>query len=433
MLQDTAERVTGARFAPPTIVCNEANRFLVAEQLRAIGVAPNSILLEPEGRNTAPAAAIAALGIVGDDSDAVLLILPTDHVVQEPEHFYDAVNVAMAAPKDAVVVFGVVPTGPETGYGYIRQGGALANTLGCYRVEAFVEKPDRAKAAEYLAEGGYLWNSGMILVTARQYLVELGRLQPAMLEACRTAWNQRGSDLDFVRVDSDAFARAESLSIDYAVMEHTGNATVVTMDAGWGDVGSWNAVWQLADKDAEGNFLSGDVVAWDVQDSYLRSVTAIIAAVGVKDLVVVATGDAVLVVPRAQAQGVTKIVAKLRQAGRKEIASHTTVDRPWGSYKVLESTATFQVKAVTVNPGGQLSLQLHRRRAEHWVVVSGAATVTRGEETLELKPSQSAYIPIGTRRRLTNRTAEPLHIVEVQTGDYFGEDDIVRFDDEYGR
>ncbi|MBT5860441.1 MAG: mannose-1-phosphate guanylyltransferase/mannose-6-phosphate isomerase [Alphaproteobacteria bacterium] len=433
LLQDTASRVHGGRFAAPTVICNEEHRFLVAEQFREIAVDPHAILLEREGRNTAPAAAIAALQIQDTNADAVMLILPTDHVVADQDQFLGAVEIAQSGSKDAMVVFGITAIAAETGYGYIRRGSDLDGSSGCFQVAAFQEKPDRETAQGYVSQGGYFWNSGMFLVSVQHYLDELGRLQPAMLEICRRAWDQRQSDLDFVRMDPDVFAQAESKSIDYAVMEHTSNAAVVPMDAGWSDVGSWGALWDLAEKDADGNVMSGDVVAWDVQDSYLRANGSIIAAVGVKDLVVVATDDAVLVVPRSQSQDVTKMVAMLRAEGRKELAADTTVYRPWGAYKVLESGDTFQVKRVTVNPGAKLSLQLHHKRAEHWVVVSGSATVTRGEDTLELSRNQSAYIPIGTKHRLENKGKEPLHIIEVQTGDYLGEDDIVRFDDAYGR
>jgi len=433
LLQETALRASGGPFALPTVICNEEHRFLVAEQFREISIEPDSIILERDGRNTAPALAIAALKLSSEDPDALLLVLPTDHVIQKPENFVAAVTLGLAPATDGVVVFGIKPTAPETGYGYIRRGDEMANAPGCYQVEAFFEKPDLSTAQNFLGDGGYFWNSGMFLVSARWYLAELRRLKPALLDACQKAWDGRKSDLDFVRLDDDAFSRSEAISIDYAVMEHTQNAVVVPIEAGWSDLGSWDALWELANKDGDGNAVLGDVVTWNVQDSILQSNGPIVAAVGVKDIVVVATDDAVLVVPRSNAQDVTKLVSLMRRDGRKELTAHTTVYRPWGSYKLLESEITYQVKRVTVNPGGKLSLQLHHRRAEHWVVVSGTATVTRGEESMDLMQNQSAYIPIGTKHRLENKTSESLHIIEVQTGDYLGEDDIVRFDDIYGR
>jgi len=434
LLQETALRACDELFAPPTVICNEEHRFLVAEQFREISIEPDSIILERDGRNTAPALAIAALKLGADNPDALLLVLPTDHVIKDPKEFVRASTLALAAATDAIVVFGIEPTAPETGYGYIRRGIQLDTAPGCYQVDAFVEKPDLSTAEQFLGDGGYFWNSGMFLVSAGRFLAELERLQPAMLTACQKAWDGHKSDLDFVRIDPDEFSQSEPISIDYAVMEHTQNAVVVPMDAGWNDIGSWGALWDIADKDDAGNVVSGDIITHDVENCYLRGDGLVVAAVSVRDLVVVATDDAVLVVPRDAAQDVAKLVDNLRHLNRKERTQHTTVYRPWGSYKVLETSPTFQVKRVTVNPGGKLSLQLHHRRAEHWVVVSGEAFVTRGEETLTLHHNESTYIPIGTKHRLENQHAtQPLHIIEVQTGDYLGEDDIVRFDDVYGR
>jgi mannose-1-phosphate guanylyltransferase/mannose-6-phosphate isomerase len=434
LLQETILRTSGTPFAAPTIICNEEYRFIVAEQIRELSIDPKSIILEREGRNTAPALAIAALDLGSSDPDALLLVLPTDHLIQNPEKFSTTVAAALAAANDSIIVFGVEPSRPETGYGYIRRGKQLELAPGTFHVDAFTEKPDLATAQEFLSDGGYYWNSGVFLVSAKRYLSELDRLQPAMLVACQKAWDGRRSDLDFVRIDADAFAQSEHISIDFAVMERTQDAVVVPLDAGWSDIGSWAELWEIAEKDQAGNVVVGDVITHDVKNSYLRSDGLVVAAVGLTDIVIVATDDVVLVVPRDGAQDVTKIVESMRKNQRKERTQHTIVHRPWGSYKVLEESGTFKVKRVSVNAGGKLSLQLHHRRVEHWVVVSGEAFVTRGEETLTLRQNESTFIPTGTKHRLENHhETEPLHIIEVQTGEYLGEDDIVRFDDVYGR
>ncbi len=433
LLQETALRVAGAeRFAPPILVCNEEHRFIIAEQLRAIGAPAHTILLEPEGRNTAPAAAAAALTL--GDPDALLLVLPSDHVVRDRAAFLAAVDAgADAAADGALVIFGVVPDKPETGYGYIRRGRPYEHVNGTFRVRRFIEKPDARRAARYVSAGDYYWNAGMFLFSARQFLEELERLEPAILASCRAAVATSQRDLDFLRLDRDAFARSPSKSIDYAVMEHTQKAVVVPLDAGWSDVGAWPALWDLGTKDSRGNVVIGPVVAEGVRNSYLRSDGRIVAALGIEDLVVVATEDAVLVSTRERAQDIRIVVERLKAKGRSEVRSHPTVYRPWGSYKTIDSGERFQVKRITVKPHASLSLQRHRHRAEHWVVVRGTAEVTRGGETMRLEANQSTYIPIGTVHRLANPLDTPLHLIEVQSGEVLSEDDIERLEDRYGR
>jgi mannose-1-phosphate guanylyltransferase/mannose-6-phosphate isomerase len=435
MLQETVKRVSGKQFASPMIVCNEEHRFIVAEQLRQKGVSPSAILLEPEGRNTAPAAAVAALiakEMVG--GDIPLLLMPSDHVISKPEAFHRALSSAtIAAQEGALVTFGITPDRAETGYGYIRQGAALSGIPGCHAVEQFVEKPNREKAEEYLASGAYLWNGGIFLFTADAYLTELTRLQPAMVEACRQAAGQKRSDFDFLRLDAASFAQAPSLSIDYAVMEHTEKAVVAPVEMGWSDVGSWSALWEIAAKDEFGNAITGDVIAIDSQDCYIRGDGCLTAVLGVKDLIVVVTDDAVLVAAKDKAQEVKSIVDRLKERGDNLHLLPSRVYRPWGFYQSVERGERFQVKHIRVDPGAGLSLQKHHHRAEHWVVVAGRAKVTRGDDVLELSANQSTYIPVGVVHRLENPGLEPLSIIEVQSGDYLGEDDIVRLDDTYGR
>ncbi|MDP6572447.1 MAG: mannose-1-phosphate guanylyltransferase/mannose-6-phosphate isomerase [Rhodospirillales bacterium] len=434
MLQETARRVHGPGFAAPLVICNDEHRFIVAEQLRALDVAPRLILLEPEGRNTAPAAAVAALILAADDGHALMLVLPSDHAVAKPEAFRSAAAIASAAAaEDALVTFGIAPGRAETGYGYMRRGEAWGGVAGCFRVASFAEKPDAETAARYLASGDYEWNSGMFLFRARAYLDELERLHPAMVEACRRALADGTGDLDFFRLDADAFAECPSLSIDYAVMEHTEAAAVVPVDMGWSDVGAFSTLWEIGAKDEDGNVVSGDVLVHDVRDSYIRGDGKLVAAVGLEDAVVVITDDAVLVTTRERAQDVKVVAEALKASGREEHRVHTTVYRPWGHYRGVDAGTGFQVKRLTVNAGARLSLQRHRRRAEHWVVVSGTARVTRGDEVFDIGENQSTYIPLGVKHRLENPGTEPLHVIEVQSGDYLGEDDIERFDDAYGR
>ncbi|NYZ17553.1 mannose-1-phosphate guanylyltransferase/mannose-6-phosphate isomerase [Azospirillum sp. RWY-5-1] len=445
MIQDTAARVAdSARFAPPLVVCNQEHRFVIAEQFRAIGCPPRAIVLEPFGRNTAAACAVAALMAAADDPDALLLVLPADHLIQDTGAFRRAVDrAALAAAAGRLVTFGITPTAPETGYGYIRRGGALtgpegagpegAGLEGVFEVAAFVEKPNRAVAEGYLADGGYAWNSGMFLFPAAVLLAELERHAPAVLEAARAALAAGSADLDFFRLDPAAFGRAPDLAIDVAVMERTDRAAVVPCELGWTDVGVWSALWEVGARDAAGNVLLGDVVAEGASGCYVRSEHHLTALVGIEDAVVVVTDDAVLVAAKDRAQDVKKVVDRLKKAGRSEPVSHRKVHRPWGSYRSVHAGERFQVKELSVAPGARLSLQRHHHRAEHWVVVNGTALVTRGEEQVFVYENQSIYIPIGAVHRLENPGKVPLTIIEVQSGSYLGEDDIVRLDDSYGR
>jgi mannose-1-phosphate guanylyltransferase/mannose-1-phosphate guanylyltransferase/mannose-6-phosphate isomerase len=439
MLAETALRVGDPTlFDAPTVICNEEHRFLVAEELRQArertGQAAGRIILEPFGRNTAPAAAVAALRLADQDPDALLLLLPSDHAIADTAAFQQAVDRAAAAAQQGwLVTFGMTPTHPETGYGYIRAGAALDGLAGCQRVARFVEKPDRTTAERYLAEGGYAWNSGMFLLPVRSLLAELARLQPDVLAAARAAVAGAHADLDFLRLDAGAFAAAPSISIDNALMEHTDRAAVVPAELGWSDVGSWASVWEIANKDANGNAVSGDVVTRDARNCLLRSEGHLLAAIGVEDLVVVAQDDAVLVVPRARAHDVGPLVKSLRAEQRSEAELHSRVYRPWGSYQGIDLGPRFQVKRLTVAPGSRLSLQSHRHRAEHWVVVEGVAEVTCDDQVFQLYPDQSTYIPLGAVHRLANPGDQPLHVIEVQSGDYLGEDDIQRYEDIYGR
>ena len=433
MLQETVARTEGLPgLAPPIVICNENHRFMVAEQLRELGTAPQAIVLEPQGRNTAPAAAIAALLVSGGaDADPVLLVLPADHVITDVPAFQAAVAVGrVAAESGSLVTFGVVPDRAETGYGYIRRD---AGPGPAFSVAKFVEKPDSATARGYVESGEYYWNSGMFMFRASAYLAELGRYAPAMLAACRAALAAAGRDLDFLRLPAREFASCPSDSIDYAVMERTDRAVVVPLAAGWSDVGSWAALADALPRDAEGNVTAGDVLTEDSSGCYLHSTSRLVAAVGLRDHVVVETKDAVLVAPRDRVQDVKELVAELKARGRYETSLHREVYRPWGSYDSIDSGDRFQVKRLIVNPGATLSLQLHHHRAEHWVVVTGTAKVTRGDEVFTLSENESTYIPIGARHRIENPGKIPLHIIEVQSGTYLGEDDIVRFEDRYGR
>lgn len=434
MLGETLSRVAErAGYAPPTLICNAEHRFLVAEELRK-HTASGRIVLEPEGRNTAAAAAVGALLVAERDPEGLMLLLPSDHVVTDEAAFRDAVTqAAAAADLGYLTTFGVTPTRAETGYGYIQRGAPLPDVPSVHGVAAFVEKPDAERAESFLAHGGYLWNSGMFLVPAGMLLAELDRRAPAILSACRDAVAGASRDLDFERLDADAFARAPASSLDYAVMEHTERAAVMPVAMGWSDIGSWDGLWQILDKDAHGNACQGDVHARDSRNCLLRSDEQLLVALGVEDLAIVSTDDAVLVCPRERAQEVGPVVAELRAAGRSQPEVHTTVYRPWGSYRGIDLGGRFQVKRITVKPGAKLSLQRHRHRAEHWVVVEGVAEVTRDDEVFTLRPNESAHIPLGAVHRLANPGDAPLHIIEVQCGDYLGEDDIERFADTYGR
>jgi len=435
LLQEAALRVAAAdRFAPPLVVANDEHRFLVAENLRQADIVPDTLILEPVGRNTAPAIAVAALTLLGQDAEALLLVLPSDHAIADLAAFRAAVDrAARAARAGRLVTFGIQASRPETGYGYIRQGPAIAGAPGAYAVAGFIEKPDRARAEAYLASGEYSWNSGLFLFPAALYVQELERLQPATLAACRQALERARRDLDFLRLDQASFAAAENLSVDYAVMEHTPLAAVVPVEMGWSDVGTWEALWQIGAKDAAGNVALGEVLAEEARNCYLRAEHGLVTALGVEDLVVVATADAVLVAARERAQDVKRLLARLERDGRREAQTHPLVHRPWGSYRSLHQGERVQVKHIRVKPGAKLSLQMHHHRAEHWVVVQGTAKVVRGTEEILLYEDQSTYIPLGTRHRLENPGKIDLHLIEVQSGSYLGEDDIVRFDDTYGR
>jgi mannose-1-phosphate guanylyltransferase/mannose-6-phosphate isomerase len=434
MLQETALRVSAPeRFAAPLIVCNEEHRFIVAEQLREAALEPAAIVLEPVGRNTAPAVAVAALELARSEPDAVMLVLPSDHVIQDAAAFHAAVDVAAGlAVGGSLVTFGIKPEGPETGYGYIRRGAQL-DGASAFAVEAFVEKPDRARAQAFLKDGGYYWNSGMFVLPVRAYLEELARFEPKVVEGVSRALSSAKSDLSFVRLDKAGFESAPSISIDHAVMERTDKAAVVACDIGWSDVGAWSALWAIGAQDGDGNVLQGDVLARGLADSYVRADGRLVAALGLRDVVIVDTADAVLVAAKDRVQEVKELVAALQAKGREELVHHRRVYRPWGWYESIDAGDRFQVKHICVKPGGKLSLQMHHHRAEHWIVVRGTAKVTRGNEEVLLHENESTYIPLGTRHRLENPGMIPLELVEVQSGAYLGEDDIIRFDDQYGR
>lgn len=435
MLQETVARVgSWAEIQAPTIVCGNEHRFMIAEQLREIGVRPLSIMLEPQGRNTAPAVAAAALHLQRLDPEAVMLVLPADHVIKDVLSFHEAVRRALASVQNgALATFGIEPTQPETGYGYILRGAADTASTGNYLVDSFVEKPDLATATEFLQKGGYYWNSGMFLFKARDYLAELDAHRPLIGAAVKEAVAKAYTDLDFCRLDEAAFAASPSESIDYAVMENTSRAVVVPANIGWSDVGSWSALHEVLPGDADGNVVRGDVHLNQVKNTLVRAESRMVAVLGVEDLVVVETDDAVLVANREKVQEVKAFVDKLKNAKRTEHVHHKRVFRPWGSYESVDSGERFQVKRIIVKPGEKLSLQMHYHRAEHWVVVSGSALVTRGEEVTLLSENESIYLPIGVTHRLENPGKLPLHLIEVQSGSYLGEDDIVRFDDVYKR
>ena len=432
MLVDTLARLDALSAQPPMVVCNDEHRFIVAEQLREAGIVGAEILLEPCGRNTAPAVAVAALQALKSDPDAVLLVLPADHIIEQPKAFHAAVAGALPlAEQGRLVTFGVVPTRPETGYGYIKRGEALQD--GLYDLDTFVEKPDADTATAYLASGDYLWNSGKFLLSARSYIEELGRLAPEMLASCERALEQAQADLDFVRLHEEHFAACPSDSIDYAVMEKTRLGAVASLDCGWSDVGAWSALWDVGDADGDGNVLQGDVLVDRSRNNYVRSESRLVAVTGVDDLVVVETPDAVLVSHRDTVQDVKRIVTALKSAEREEANVHARVYRPWGSYESLIAGDGFQVKSIVVNPGQKLSLQKHHHRAEHWIVVTGTAEVTCEDKVFTLTEDESTYIPLGHKHRLANPGVIPLELIEVQSGTYLGEDDIVRFEDVYGR
>jgi mannose-1-phosphate guanylyltransferase/mannose-6-phosphate isomerase len=433
-VQDTLLRLAGVpELGAPLVVCNNDHRFLIAEQMRAIGVDPLGIFLEPVGRNTAPAAAVAALHLMKRDPDAVMLLLPADHLIRDVDAFHATISEGLKAVEAGhLVTFGIVPDAPETGYGYIQRGDALASGS-AHRVARFVEKPDRSKAEAFLAGGDYFWNSGMFLFRCAQFIEELERHRPDILVACEAALATSAHDLDFCRLGKAQFEACPSDSIDYAVMERTDRAAVVPADIGWNDIGAWSALWDVGDKDAAGNVSRGDVYLDGVQNSLVRAESRMVAAIGVDDLVIVETPDAVLVANRARAQDVKKVVEHLKANGRTEHEFHTRVYRPWGWYEGIDAGERFQVKRIMVKPGEKLSLQMHHHRAEHWIVVSGTARVTCENRVMVRTENQSAYIPLGASHRLENPGKLPLHLIEVQSGSYLGEDDIVRLEDIYQR
>ena len=417
----------------PIVVANDDHRFLVAEQCRAVGVTPQHLILEPEGRNTAPAIAIAAMAAMHNGHDPVLLVLPSDHLFAKPESFMAAVRAAFpSAEAGELVTFGIVPQYPETGYGYIQAAKAL-NPREAVPVAKFVEKPDAARANEYLAAGTYTWNSGMFLMRASVFLAELERLQPQMRRACEHAWQSSQKDLDFTRLDREAFGQCPSQSIDYAVMEHTERASVIALDAGWNDVGAWSAVWEVVPKDHEGNATRGDTLVHASRNCYVHAEHRLVSLVGVHNLMVIETADAILVLDKDRAQDVKKIVDALKDQGRTEAQVHRQVFRPWGAYDSIDRGSRYQVKRITVKPNAKLSVQMHHHRAEHWIVVSGTAKVRVGQTEQMLTENQSIYIPIGEIHSLENPGKVDLELIEVQSGSYLGEDDIVRFEDRYGR
>ncbi len=435
LLQDTALRLEGLKDAgAPVVVANHEHRFIVSEQLREAGVAPRATLLEPVGRNTAPAIAAAAAFVAREDPEAVLLVLPSDHLIGDVPAFHRAVlRAAALAAEGHLVTFGIAPEGPATGYGYIQAGAPIAGQKDAYRIRRFVEKPALRRAKSFLAKGGYLWNSGMFAFTASALLEEIAAHRPAIAAAAAKALEGAASDLDFLRLEAKSFADCPSDSIDYAVMEKTARGAVVRAKMRWSDVGSWGALWEIGRKDRAKNVARGDVWLHDAAGCYVRADGRHVSVLGARDLVVVETDDAVLVAARSRAQEVKEVVAKLEGQRRTEHVSHTRVYRPWGYYESVDAGSRFHVKRLMVKPGHALSLQRHRKRAEHWVVVSGVARVTRDGETLELQENQSTFIPLGTTHRLENPGTEPLFIVEVQSGSYLGEDDIERFDDRYNR
>ncbi len=435
LLQETALRLKSlADIDAPVFVCNEEHRFLVAEQVQALGMRSGAIMLEPVGRNTAPALTVAALRLVESDAAShLMVVMPADHVIPDEKTFISAVEAgAGLAEQGKLVTFGIVPTKPVTGYGYIRRGTDLGNQS-AFEVDRFVEKPDQATAEAYLSTGDYYWNSGIFLMRADRWVEEIGQFRPDILEACQQAVKEAKHDIDFTRLDKVAFENCPSDSIDYAVMEKTASAVVLPLDAGWSDVGCWSSMWDVSDSDQDGNVIKGDVLTHDTANSLIISENRCIAAVGIKDMIIVETSDAILVAEKGRSQDVKKIVNQLKADGRDEYLCHRKVYRPWGNYEGIDCGQRYQVKRLTVNPGAKLSLQMHHHRAEHWVVVTGTARVTRGEDEFILSENESTYIPLGTNHRLENPGSIPLEIIEVQSGSYLGEDDIVRFEDVYNR
>ncbi|MCM8536836.1 MAG: mannose-1-phosphate guanylyltransferase/mannose-6-phosphate isomerase [Lentisphaeraceae bacterium] len=433
MIQDTILRLDGIEgLQKPLFLCNEDHRFLVAEQLREISCEPESIILEPVGRNTAPAIALAAVKAAKSGSDPLLLVLAADHMILSPQTFYEVVERAKPlAEAGKLVTFGIVPTAPETGYGYICRGEELEEFA--YKVSSFEEKPSKEVAEKYLKSGEYLWNSGMFLIKASIYLAELKKYAPEIYELSKASFEKSEGDRDFLRVPKEIFEKCPSSSIDYAVMEHTSDAVVLPLDAGWNDVGSWSSLWEVSEKDENGNVSKGDVILEDTEDSMVFARKRQVCTLGLKNTVVIETADSVLVADKSLVENVKKITAQLKKSERQEILHHRQVCRPWGKFDLIDSGERFQVKHITVNPGENLSRQLHHHRAEHWVVVSGTAKVLNGDQEIVLSENQSTYIPIGSIHALENPGKIPLELIEVQSGSYLGEDDIIRLDDRYGR
>ena len=430
MLQQTLERVRG--FGKPVIVCNEDHRFMVAQQAQEVGFEDITLITEPVGRNTAPAIAFAALVVARDQGDSNMLVLPADHLLEDVEQFHNAIDLGLEKSSvGGLVTFGIVPTVPETGYGYIQKADSGDENI--RKIAQFVEKPDIETAKEYVADGNYYWNAGMFLFGAKALLNELAEHAPIIAEASEKAIESAKVESDFIKLRSKDVANIPEDSIDYAVMEKTRSGFVVPLDCGWSDVGSWSSLWEALDKDQDGNVALGDVIMEDCKNSLVFGEDHLVAAVGVEDLIIVDTKNATLVAPKNRAQEVKAIVSKIKVAGRNEHEIHREVARPWGKYDSIGNGERFQVKRITVNPGASLSLQMHHHRAEHWVVVSGTAIVQRGDEEIMLSENESVYIPIGAKHRLTNPGLLPLELIEVQSGSYLGEDDIVRFDDVYGR
>ena len=434
MLQQTALRTKGISDVNSTIiVCNEEHRFMVGEQLQQVDIGECSIVLEPEGRNTAPAIAIAAFMAAQTNPDEIMLVMPADHVINDVNGFHSAVeSAAKLASQGNMVTFGIVPQSPETGYGYIKAGAATDH--GGFTVSEFKEKPSLEVAQQYVDSGDYYWNGGIFVFTAKTYLEELKSFEPEIYHAVEQSIAGAAPDLDFIRIDAEAFSHSPSISIDYAVMEQTNKATVLPLDVGWSDLGSWSALWDVSDKDENGNVITGDVLISNTKNSHIYSEKKLVSAVGVENLVIVETDDAILVTHRDESQNVKEIVKQLESLGRTQISHHRKVYRPWGWYDSIDSGDRFQVKRIQVNPGAKLSVQMHYHRAEHWVVVRGTAEVLNGKETILLRENESTYIPIGTTHALRNPSeTQALEIIEVQSGSYLGEDDIVRFEDDYGR
>ena len=431
LFQDTIMRLPNTA-SSPLVICNEEHRFLAAEQLREINKKTKGIILEPEGKNTAPAIALAALKFINSGEDPILLVLSADHLIKNVKAFHQSITIASElAENDKLITFGIVPDKAETGYGYIEAN--INNTDTYYSIKSFTEKPNQKNAKKYLDSGNYLWNSGMFMFKASVYLNELEKFEPEILSACKKSCKTENIDSDFIRIDNDAFHQCPNESIDHAVMEHTKNGVVVPLDANWSDVGSWSSLWDIKTKDNNNNVSKGDVFLEDVKNTYTYSSNRLVSVIGVSNLVIVDTQDALLVADKQQTHNIKKIVARLNNDKRSEVDSHRKVFRPWGYYDLVDSGEGFQVKRIVVNSGAKLSLQKHKYRAEHWVVVKGVALVTCGDKIFELVENQSTYIPQGSIHRLENHQDIPLEIIEIQTGSYLGEDDIIRFEDDYQR